>query len=140
MAIAKRFEDLEVWQEARELVRKIYALTGTMQFNRDNILRDQMRRAAISVMANIAEGFGRKTNRDFAKFLTQARGSASELQSHLYFALDQDYIEEKTFQQIYEKCDHISRMLQRLITYLHSTLTRNTQRTTRNAKEVVSFD
>ncbi|MCX7969911.1 MAG: four helix bundle protein [Armatimonadetes bacterium] len=134
MAIAKRFEDLSVWQEARELVRQIYPLTGSAQFSRDNILRDQIRRAAISVMANIAEGFGRRTNRDFAKFLTQARGSASELQSHLYVALDQGYIEEQTFQQLYEKCDHISRMLQRLITYLHSISTRNSQRSTYNAK------
>ncbi len=131
MAIAKRFEDLSVWQEARELVGQIYALTSVSQFNRDIALRDQIRRAAISVMSNIAEGFGRRTNRDFAKFLTQARGSVAETQSHLYVALDQGYIDEQSFQQLYEKCDHISRMLQRLITYLHSTSTRNAQRATR---------
>ncbi len=140
MAIAKRFEDLSVWQEARELVGQIYALTSVSQFNRDIALRDQIRRAAISVMSNIAEGFGRRTNRDFAKFLTQARGSVAETQSHLYVALDQGYIDEQSFQQLYEKCDHISRMLQRLITYLHSTSTRNAQRTTRNTKGVISVD
>ncbi|MEJ7612400.1 four helix bundle protein [Fervidibacter sacchari] len=134
MAIAKRFEDLGVWQEARELVRQVYELTATPPFRRDTVLIDQMRKAALSIMANIAEGFGRKTNRDFARFLAQARGSASELQSHLYVALDQRYIGEDRFSALYEKCDHISRMLHRLITYLHANSTRNPQLATRNSQ------
>ncbi len=134
MAIAKRFEDLGVWQEAREIVRQVYELTATPPFRRDTVLSDQMRKAALSIMANIAEGFGRRTNRDFARSLTQARGSASELQSHLYVALDQRYVDEACFSDLYEKCDRISSMLHRLITYLHGNSTRNPQRATRNSQ------
>jgi len=134
MAIAKRFEDLGVWQEARELVRRVYEVTALSSFRRDMVLSDQMRKAALSVMANIAEGFERKTNRDFARFLVQARGSTSELQSHLYVALDQRYIDEACFSDLYAKCDRISRMLHRLITYLHANSTRNPQLATRNSQ------
>lgn len=134
MAIAKRFEDLGIWREARELVRQVYEVTASSTFGQDMVLSDQMRKAALSVMANIAEGFGRRTNRDFARFLAQARGSASELQSHLYVALDQRYIDEACFSDLYEKCDRISRMLHRLTAYLHGNSTRNPQRATRNSQ------
>ena len=134
MAIAKQFEDLGVWQEVRELVRLVYEVTASSPFRRDMVLSEQMRKAALSIMANIAEGFGGRTNRDFARFLAQARGSASELQSHLYAALDQHYIGEDCFSELYEKCDLISRMLHRLITYLHASSTRNPQRATRNSQ------
>jgi four helix bundle protein len=89
---AERFEDLEVWQDARKLVRLIYTVTKTRPLLQDRVLREQMQRAAISVMANIAEGFGRRTHKEFAHFLNNARGSVAELQSHLYIALDQNYI------------------------------------------------
>jgi len=128
MAIAKRFEDLGVWREAMELVRQVYEVTASSTFGQDMVLSDQMRKAALFVMANIAEGFGRRTNRDFARFLAQARGSASGLQSHLYVA------HEACFSDLYEKCDRISRMLHRLIAYLHGNSTRNPQRATRNSQ------
>ncbi|MEZ8216736.1 four helix bundle protein [Candidatus Fervidibacteria bacterium JGI MDM2 SSWTFF-3-K9] len=115
---AERFENLEVWQEARELVRLIYTVTKTGPFLQDRVLREQMQRAAISVMANIAEGFGRRTHKEFANFLNNARGSAAELQSHLYIALDQNYITNEIFDELYGRCEQVSRKLWRLISYL----------------------
>ncbi|MCS7186945.1 MAG: four helix bundle protein [Armatimonadetes bacterium] len=133
----ERFEDLEVWQKARELVQSIYNATKTRPFGQDHILRDQMRRAAISVMANIAEGFGRRTHKEFAHFLVNARGSVTELQSHLYVAFDQNYIDQATFRSIYEQCEQISRKLWRLIDYLHQPRTSHSAPRT---KGVISVD
>jgi four helix bundle protein len=94
MATFKQFEEILAWQKAREVTRHIYRVTGKPTFKRDFTLTDQMRRAAISIMANIAEGHGRRTSTEFANFLNIARGSAIELQSHLYVAIDQGYIED----------------------------------------------
>lgn len=133
----ERFEDLEVWQKARKLVQNIYAVTKTRPFRKDYNLRDQVRRSAISVMANVAEGFGRRTHREFAQFLVNARGSVAELQSHLYVALDQGYIDEATFRFLYEECEQISRKLWRLIDYLHKPRTSHPAPRT---KGVISVD
>lgn len=114
----ERFEDLEVWQEARELVRLIYTVTKTRPFLQDQVLREQMRRSAISIMANIVEGFGRRTHKEFAQFLNNARGSAAELQSHLYIAVDQNYIKDETFDDLYGRCEQVSRKFWQLISYL----------------------
>jgi four helix bundle protein len=83
----ERFENLEVWQMARELVKVIYTATDNAKFRKELWLQDQIRRGAVSVMANIAEGFGRHSRGEFARFLNMARGSLAELQSHLYVAL-----------------------------------------------------
>ena len=86
------FEDLKIWQGARELVRSVYKLTNNQRFRKDGALRDQLRRAAVSSMANIAEEFERGSKREFGRFLYMARGSAGEVRSHLYVVRDLDYI------------------------------------------------
>ena len=87
-----QFEEIEAWQKARELARVVYQSTKDGQISRDYGLRDQMRRAGVSIMANIAEGFSRRSNKEFCQFLFIAKSSAAELQSHAYVALDQAYI------------------------------------------------
>ncbi len=113
-----RFEELEVWQKARELAHVVYQLTAHGQFSRDYGLRDQMRRAGVSIMANIAEGFSRKSNKEFNQFLFIAKSSAAELQSHAYVALDQAYIGKNDFDKLYDGLDHTSRMISNLIKHL----------------------
>ncbi|TAK06448.1 four helix bundle protein, partial [bacterium] len=88
----KSFEDLEVWKETRRLSKEIYAATQDAKFSKDFGLRDQIRRAAVSVMSNIAEGFERGGNQEFIQFLYIAKGSCGEVRSQLYVALDQGYI------------------------------------------------
>ncbi|MBN1847559.1 MAG: four helix bundle protein [Deltaproteobacteria bacterium] len=87
----ERFEDIEAWQKARELTREIYAVTVNGPFSKDFGLRGQIRRAAVSAMSNIAEGFGRCGNKGFSQFLSRARGSIAEVQTQLYVALDAGY-------------------------------------------------
>ena len=118
MASIKRFEELESWQGARALVQEIYAVSSNGRFYRDLILRDQIRRAAVSMMANIAEGFSRRSNREFVQFLFMAKASAAETQSHLYVALDQGYLNEKQFRFLYERTETYARQVSALITYL----------------------
>ena len=119
-----RFEDLDVWQRARQLTRVVYGITGGTRFLKDGNLKDQMRRASVSIMANIAEGFSRRGDKEFGQFLFIAKGSASELQSHAYIALDQGYVEKTDFEVLHENLDHIARMLSKLIKHLS---TRRTQ-------------
>ncbi|MEL6445389.1 MAG: four helix bundle protein [Bacteroidota bacterium] len=102
MAAFKRFEDMEAWQAARRLVGEIYAATNTGAFQRDFSLRDQIRRAAISVPSNIAEGFERGSDRDFARFLLIAKGSAGEVRAQLYCALDLGYLSNEEFQHLHD--------------------------------------
>src|SRR4030067_640056 len=97
MTTIRRFEDIQAWQEARSLVKQIYALTESGAFSKDFGLRNQLRRASVSVMANIAEGFDCDSNLDFARFLGIARRSAVEVQSLLYAALDVGYVSQETF-------------------------------------------
>ena len=122
-----RFEDLDVWQKARELTRLIYGFTANGKFSRDYGLRDQMRRASVSIMANIAEGFSRKSDREFSQFLYIAKSSASELQSHAYVAMDQKYISDSEFNHLYDGVDHASRMISNLIKHLTARSTQRTQ-------------
>ena len=90
----ERFEDIEGWQAARKLTAAVYRLTREGQFARDFGLRDQIQRASVSTMANIAEGLGRESNADFVRFLRIAQASCLEVQSHLYVALDLGYIDQ----------------------------------------------
>ncbi len=101
MALIKRFEDILAWQEARSLTRQIYQLSSSGLLARDFGLKDQIQRASVSVMANIAEGFDCDSRLEFARFLGFARRSAVEVQSLLYAALDANYINENTFQMLY---------------------------------------
>ena len=118
MTTFRRFEEMHAWQSARDLVRLVYEMTKQPDFNRDFALRDQIRRAAISVMSNIAEGFGAGTDAEFVLFLGYARRSVSETQSQLYAALDQDYISSEKFDEIYSKANMNERQINALIAYL----------------------
>ena len=100
MAPLRRFEDIEGWQRARELTRGIYNCTTAGAFAKDYALRDQIRRAAISVMSNIAEGFERSGTGEFIQFLGMAKGSVAEIEAHLYIALDQAYISQDQFKRL----------------------------------------
>src|SRR4030067_974575 len=113
----ERFEDIEAWKEARKLVNRVYGVCSVNEFKKDYSLVDQIRRAAISVMANISEGFARKGNKEFSQFLFIAKSSAAELQSHLYVALDQKYINKDTFDELYQDADKIQRQLSNFIKY-----------------------
>ena len=100
MTTIKNFEDLIAWQKARELAGKVYELTRKDNFSRDFGLRDQIRRAASSVMHNIAEGFESGSDPEFVRFLKMARRSAGEVQSELYLALDVSYITEEELKKL----------------------------------------
>jgi len=114
----ERFEDIRAWKETRELVKRIYEVTDGQAFQRDYSLRDQIRRAAVSIMGNIAEGFDRQSNREFVRFLLIAVSSASELKSHLYVALDQKYIDEESFREIYDRATMVGKLINGFIGYL----------------------
>ena len=116
-----RFEDLDCWKEARKLVNKVYdIIRNNKDFQHDYRLRDQSIGAAISVMANISEGFVRRSNREFIQFLFISVSSAAELQSHLYVALDQHYISKETFDIVYAQADLTAKLASGLITYLRN--------------------
>ncbi|MEZ5386554.1 MAG: four helix bundle protein [Prosthecobacter sp.] len=98
----RRFEDIESWQMARELSRQVYDVARDSGLGRDFSLKDQMLRSAGSIMDNIAEGFDAGSNREFVKFLQYSKRSCTELQSQLYRCLDQEYLTNVRFQQLYE--------------------------------------
>ena len=107
----QRFEDIRAWQEARQLVRQIYKMSGEGKFARDFGLRDQIQRAAVSVMTNIAEGFGARSNPSFRQFLTYAQRSALEVQSLLYVALDVHYISREQFRATYAQVEKVAALV-----------------------------
>ena len=115
---AKRFEDLEIWQEARCLVTNVYKLALNQRFQKDFGLRDQIQRAAVSVMNNIAEGFERSSNAEFIRFLLISKGSAGEVRSLTYVAADLNYISEEEFKSLYDASIKIIKRISRLVTYL----------------------
>lgn len=120
MATIKRFEDLHVWSRSRSLCCALYDISARGIFTRDYTLKDQTRRAAMSVPLNIAEGFARKSRREFQRSLFTAYGAIAEVQTCLYLALDQRYIDELAFDHLYKESEEISRMINGLITYLRS--------------------
>jgi four helix bundle protein len=117
-----RFEDLECWQSARDLVNRVYRVCSVNELKKNFSLSDQIKRAGISIMANIAEGFSRKSNKEFIQFLFISKASAAELQSHLYIALDQQYIDRSSFDDLYSDADKVQRQISNLIKYLNSTI------------------
>jgi len=118
-----RFEDIQAWQEARKLVKKVYdAIKESKEFQRDLRLVSQIQGAAVSAMANIAEGFSRRSNKEFIQFLFISKSSAAEVQSHLYVALDQGYMAKEKFEEIYAQADLVSKMISGFIKYLSSEL------------------
>ena len=116
----ERFQDIEAWQLARELTRKVYGLTKKAKFARDFGLRRQIQDAAGSSMHNIAEGFDSETNREFVRFLRYAKRSCTEVQSELYVALDQQYITESEFQDVYDHAGRTRAAIRGFIKYLLS--------------------
>ncbi len=120
MATIEKFEDLEVWQNARKLTNLIYDYSDLGAFSRDFGLRDQMRRAAVSVMSNVAEGFESLTQALFIQYLGRAKGSAGEVRAQLYVALDRKYISLEQFQHARALAETCSRQSQNFIQYLES--------------------
>jgi len=113
-----RFEDIDAWKKARELTREVYAISRSEHFGRDFGLRDQIRRSAVSVMSNIAEGYERDGNAEFRHFLYIAKGSAGEVRSQLYVALDAGYIDEVTFGRLTGLALDAIRLIRGFIRYL----------------------
>lgn len=120
MATWKTFEEITAWQKGRELGRHVY------RFTRDNCGRgypfvNQIRAAVVSIMSNIAEGFERDGNKEFHQFLSIAKGSAGEVRSQLYIALDQEYIDQVEFDRCYALASEICRLIRGLMRYLEQT-------------------
>jgi four helix bundle protein len=113
-----RFEDIEAWQIGRDLTRLVYRVIKKNEFSNDYGLKDQVCRASVSIMANIAEGFDSGSRADFARFLAYAQRSCSELQSEMYVALDQNYITEKEFDEIYSLASEVRSKIGAFIKYL----------------------
>lgn len=118
MARIERFEDIESWKVAREAVNLVYEATTSEKFRRDFALCDQIRRAAISIPSNIAEGFERDGNKEFLQFLAVAKGSCGEVRAQLYVALDQNYVDQAVFDRIYERLLTTSRLISGMMRYL----------------------
>ncbi len=118
MPVIKQFEDLEVWQKARELTRLVYRISSEGHFTKDFGLRDQIRRASVSIMSNISEGFERSGDKEFKQFLSIAKGSCGELRAQLYIAFDQLYITKEIFEFASNKSLEVSRMIHGLMKYL----------------------
>ncbi|MBN1869030.1 MAG: four helix bundle protein [Candidatus Omnitrophica bacterium] len=114
----QKFEDIEAWKKARELTQSIYKVSSKDKFMKDWTLRDQIRRASISIMSNIAEGFDSGFTSEFARFLNISRRSASEVQSQLYVALDQLYISTAEFNDLYGETEEVRKMITGFIKYL----------------------
>jgi four helix bundle protein len=127
MTTAKTFEEIVAWQKARALVKRIYESTRQDSFSRDYPLRDQVRKAAISIMANIAEGFERGGNKEFMQFLSVAKASTAEVKSHLYVALDQNYLTQSVFEEVTEYSNEVARMMTGLMKYLSSSSLRGSK-------------
>lgn len=121
MAKFKKFEEIQAWQKAKDVTLRIYGVTNNGNFSKDYGLKDQIRRASVSIMANIAEGHGRKSNMEFANFLNISRGSVAEVQSHLYVAFGLNHINKQDFDELYQTLTEISRMLLSLAQYLRTT-------------------
>ncbi|GAB3313654.1 four helix bundle protein [Hymenobacter humi] len=120
MATIRRFEDLTCWQTARAVAQDVYRISKAGEMARDFGLVNQIRRAAGSVMDNIAEGFDRGSRGEFVQFLGFAKGSAGEVKSQLYRAFDQNYLDSATFEALCEKVDNNSRLIKGMLTYLSS--------------------
>ena len=118
IARIERFEDVEGWKKGRVLAGEIYRVTSSGEFSRDFGLRDQVRRAAVSIPSNIAEGFERGGDREFRQFLAHAKGSTGELKTHLYIALDLGFIGRERFDHLYGQASEIGRILGGLMKYL----------------------
>ena len=130
----RNFEDLAVYQKARGLAKEVYQLTRNGTFSGDHGLVDQVRRAAVSVVSNIAEGFERGGNAELIQFLYIAKGSCGEVRAQLLISFDQQYIEQATFDRMNDECRRISAMLANLIRYLRESKYRGAKDPRRRTK------
>jgi four helix bundle protein len=115
-----RFEELDIWKTSIDLTKEIYRLTGKNEFAKDFNLKDQLRRAIISISSNIVEGFEKNNNNEFIRFLKIAKGSVGEARNQLYIALIIGYISEEEFNKINEKLEGLSRQVGSFISYLEN--------------------
>ena len=120
MATFKKFEEIECWKRARQLTRRVYEITNMPAFAKDFGLKDQIRRASVSVMSNIAEGYDRSGTAEFVHFLATAKGSAAEVKCQLYVAKDQGYIQEDAFTELSALASETASMLAGLMKYLRT--------------------
>ncbi|MEA3369461.1 MAG: four helix bundle protein [Candidatus Ratteibacteria bacterium] len=116
----KRFENIDVWKESRKLVNMIYDLTSKGLFRRDFGLRDQIQRAAVSCMSNVAEGFDSDTKQQFIQMLSYTKRSSSEVQSELYVALDRRYVTKEEFNNSYNHAQLVRKLANGFIRYLRT--------------------
>lgn len=115
-----KFEYLECWKESRKLVKEIYNITSLSSFSKDFGLRDQIRRASVSIMSNIAEGFGTFSDLDFIRFLSYSNRSCQEVSSHLYVAFDVGYIDKNVHETLLDQSNKCSNYIKSFIRYLRS--------------------
>ncbi len=127
MASVKSFEELQVWQKARMVCQMIYTVSSTNSFSKDFSMKDQINRAAGSVMDNIAEGFERGGRKEFIQFLSVAKGSAGEVRSQLYRSLDRNHITQDDFNKLSELILEVGRMITGLMSYLAKTPIKGTK-------------
>jgi len=128
VADIRRFEDIKAWQTGLELARTVYALSRKGEFARDFALRDQIRRAAVSVVSNIAEGFERGGNAEFIQFLSYAKGSAGEVEAQLYIAHDQGYVSDAEFGQAQGLARATRKLISGFVKYLQKSGMRGQKR------------
>ena len=120
MGRIERFEDIRAWQEATALTNLVHDVIASSKLSRDFGLRDQIQRAAVSVMANIAEGFDRNSRKEFIKLLDYSLSSVSEVKSHLYVALDRKYLSAEQFKCVFDQAENVSKTLTGFIKYLRT--------------------
>jgi four helix bundle protein len=127
MTVIKNFEEMVAWQRARRLNRVIYSESNNAEFKNDFALKNQIRKSSISIMSNIAEGFERNSQKEFKYFLNVAKGSAGELRSQLYIALDLGYINNNLFDTCHGMVSEISKMLYGFMKHLDRTVMKNNE-------------
>ena len=120
MATITRFEEIEAWETARQVTRMVYSLTNQGNFAKDFGLRNQIQRASVSIMSNIAEGFESRTKAQFLDYLGHAKASAGEVRCQLYIALDLRYVSQEDFNQVFDLADKASRQIYRFMNYLET--------------------
>jgi four helix bundle protein len=118
VANIERFEDLEIWQSSKVLANQIYDATSTGKFSQDYVLRDQVRRASVSIFSNVAEGFERNGNKEFIQFLYIAKASCGEVRAQIAFAKDRDYLFQPDFEFLYKSLISLSNQISGFIKYL----------------------
>jgi four helix bundle protein len=118
MVKIKKFEEIESWKKARSLAKEIYETTSTGPFVRDFGLKDQIRRAAVSILSNIAEGFERGGDKEFSQYLAVAKGSCGEVRAQLYVALDQGYFSQEVFDRLVRSATEVGELLSGFMRYL----------------------